>query len=306
MSRFASGYDRPLYILPFDHRHSYGAEVFGFHEPMAPEQIAVVAASKQVIYDGYKLAVERGAPRDNSGILVDEEFGAAILRDARARGYNTCMPVEKSGQHEFDFEFGDDFSAHVEEFDPTFTKVLVRFNPQDEPGLNLRQLERLKRLSDWLQGQSRKFMFEMLVPALPGQLKAAGGQQAYDARMRPELMVQAIAAIQDFGVEPDVWKIEGLDRREECQKIVEVVRRDGRDGVGLIVLGRGESEQKVVEWLSVAAGVPGFIGFAVGRSTFLQTIVSLRAQQIDAQVAAEQIAAKFLHWIEIFESAARQ
>jgi myo-inositol catabolism protein IolC len=306
MTGSAHGYDWPLYILPFDHRHSYGAEVFGFHEPMSPQQIAVVSSSKQVIYEGYKLAVERGADSGKSGIPVDEEFGATILRDAHSRGYNTCMPVEKSGQHEFDFEFGDDFSAHLEAFDPTFTKVLVRYNPQDDPELNQRQLDRLRRLSIWLRDHGRKFMFEMLVPALPEQLQAVGGQQAYDDNLRPELMVQSIAAIQDHGIEPDVWKIEGLDRREDCQKIVDAARRDGRDGVGLIVLGRGESEPKVVEWLQVAAGVPGFIGFAVGRSTFLQTIVSLRAGQLDEQAAADQIATKFLHWIEIFESAARR
>ncbi len=297
------GYDKPLYVLPFDHRHSYGAEVFGFHEPMNADQIAVVSASKWVIYEGYKLAVAQGAAQDKTGILVDEEFGTAVLRDARANGYITCMPVEKSGQHEFDFQYGDDFGQHIEEFAPTFTKVLVRYNPDSNRAENDRQLGRLKRLSDWLHERNRPYMFEMLVPAEKDQLAAAGDQHAYDTELRPRLMVRAIEEIQDFGVEPDVWKIEGLDRREDCVKIVEVARRDGRDRVGCIVLGRGESEQKVIEWLQVAAGVPGFIGFAVGRSTFLQTIVDLRAGTLDKDAAAKQIAARFLKWIEVFEAA---
>ena len=116
-------------------------------------------------------------------------------------------------------------------------------------------------------------------------------------------MVRAIAEIQDYGVEPDVWKIEGLDRREDCVKIVDVARRGGRSDVGCIVLGRGESEAKVVEWLQTAATVPGFIGFAVGRSSFLQSIIDLRAGKIDGAAASRQIAAKFLHWIEVFASA---
>ncbi len=298
-----AGYDKPLYVLPFDHRHSYGSEVFGFHEPMTREQIAVVADSKQVIYEGYKAAVAAGAPKDKCGILVDEEFGAAILRNARADGFITAMPTEKSGQHEFDFEYGDDFAAHIEAFDPTFTKVLVRYNPQGDRQDNVRQLGRLKQLSDYLHAHNRLYMFEMLVPAEPAQLKSAGSQHAYDETIRPGLMVRAIREIQDFGVEPDVWKIEGLDRREDCQKIVEAARRDGRDRVGLIVLGRGEDEKKVIEWLRVAATVPGFIGFAVGRSTFLQTIIDLRASKITRDAGVQEIARRFREWIDVFESA---
>jgi 5-dehydro-2-deoxygluconokinase len=299
------GYDQPLYILPFDHRHSYGSEVFGFQEPMSADQIAVVAASKQVIYEGFKLAVEQGAPRDHCGILVDEEFGTAVLRDSRAQKFITCMPVEKSGQHEFDFQYGEDFGKHIEAFDPTFTKVLVRYNPEGDRGDNQRQLARLKRLSDWLHERQRLYMFEMLVPAEKAQLAALSDKSQYDTELRPKLMVRAIAEIQDYGVEPDVWKIEGLDRREDCMKIVDVARRGGRSRVGCIVLGRGESEAKVVEWLQTAATVSGFIGFAVGRSSFLQSIIDLRAGKIDAATASQQIAAKFLHWIEVYSTAQR-
>ncbi len=246
-----TGYDKPLYILPFDHRHSYGEEVFGFHEPMGPEQIAVVAASKQVIYEGYKQALAAGARQDRTGILVDEEFGAEILRDAHRSGYTFCLPTEKSGQHEFDFENGDDFARKIEEFDPTFTKVLVRQNPDGDAALNRRQTERLKRLSDYLHAHGRLFMFELLVPAEEAQLKQVkGDKHAYDLELRPALMVRAIHQLQDGGVEPDVWKIEGLDRRADCEQLVAVARRGaGRQHVGCIVLGRGEDEKRVVEWL---------------------------------------------------------
>jgi myo-inositol catabolism protein IolC len=298
------GFDKPLYVLPFDHRHSYGAEVFGFHEPMSPEQIAVVAASKQVIYDGFKLALAAGVPKDRAGILVDEEFGAAILRDSVAHGYITAMPTEKSGQHEFDFQYGEDFAKHIEEFNPTFVKVLVRFNSESDQASNDRQLKRLKRLSDYCHANGRLYMFELLVAAEPAQLAQVGGDhKRYDLELRPGLMIRAIRDIQDAGIEPDVWKIEGLDRREDCQRIVEVVRRDGRDHVGSIVLGRGENEQKVIEWLRTAASVPGFIGFAVGRSTFLEPIVALRAKTVSSETAASQIAARFQEWVKIFESA---
>ncbi len=297
------GYDKPLYVLPFDHRHSYGSGVFGFKDPYTAEQTAEVAASKQVIYEGYKLALAGGAPKDTSGILVDEEFGAAVLRDAKKNGYNTAMPTEKSGQNEFDFQYGDQFPQHIEAFDPTFTKVLVRYNPAGDATASKRQLERLKKLSDYLHAHDRLFMFELLVPPEKAQLEAAGSKQAYDTQVRPELMVRSLGEIRAAGIEPDVWKIEGLDNRGDCEKIVAVARGGGRDSVGCIVLGRGESEQKVIEWLGVAAPVPGFIGFAVGRSTFLQTIKDLRAGKIDKDAGAKQIAGRFLKWIEIFEKA---
>jgi myo-inositol catabolism protein IolC len=297
------GYDKPLYVLPFDHRHSYGSEVFGFKSPYTPEQTAEVAASKQVIYEGYKLALAGGAAKETSGILVDEEFGAAVLRDAKKNGYNTAMPTEKSGQKEYDFQYGDQFGQHIEEFDPTFIKVLVRYNPAGDAATNKRQLTRLKTLSDYLHQHDRLFMFELLVPAEKSQLEAAGSKQAYDTGVRPALMVQSLGEIQAAGIEPDVWKIEGLEKRDDCERIVAVARRGGRDGVGCIVLGRGESEQKVVEWLGIAAPVPGFIGFAVGRSTFLQTIVDLRAGKIDKAAGVKQIAGRFLKWIDVFEKA---
>ena len=298
-----TGYDKPLYILPFDHRHSYGSEVFGFHEPLTPEQIAVVADSKQVIYDGFQLAIANGAPKDKCGILVDEEFGAEILRDARRGILSSAMPVEKSGQSDFDFEYGEAFAEHIEQFDPTFVKVLVRYNPEgDRPG-NARQVKLLARLSEYLRRNSRLLMFEMLVPPEPAQLAKAGDKHAYDRDVRPALMVGAIREILDGGVEPDVWKIEGLDRRDDCVQIVETARANGRDHVGCIVLGRGEDERKVIEWLSIAATVPGFIGFAVGRSTFLQTIIDLRAGTIDRQTGITQIAGRFREWIDVFEKA---
>lgn len=298
------GYDKPLYILPFDHRRSYGSEVFGFKEPMTPDQIAQIAASKQVIYDGFKKAIESGVPKEKAGILVDEEFGAAILRDAAKQGFTSAMSVEKSGQHEFDFEYGDQYGAHLQEFKPTFAKVLVRYNPDGNADLNKRQAERLKKLGEFCHKSGFLFMFELLVPAEPAQLEKVGGdKKAYDRDVRPPLMVKSIQEMQDAGVEADVWKIEGLDRQEDCVKIAEVARRGGRTKVGVIVLGRGEDEQKVVQWLQTAAPVAAFTGFAVGRSTFLEPILQLRNGKLSAMAASSEIARRYQKWVEVFETA---
>jgi myo-inositol catabolism protein IolC len=299
------GYDQPLYIQPFDHRGSFQTKLFGWKGTLTEAQIAEIAASKKVIYDGFKAAIAGGAPKEKSGILVDEQFGQAILRDAEASGFITASPVEKSGQEEFDFEYGDDFERHIEAYNPTFCKVLVRYNPEGEEDLNRRQAARLRQLSEYLHDKGNSmFMFELLVPAEKAQLaRLKGDARAYDLEVRPGLMVRAIEELQDAGVEADVWKIEGLDRREDCEKIVQVAQRDNRHKVGCIVLGRGEIDAKVDEWLTTAAGVPGFIGFAVGRTVFWEPLVAMRDKKMTRQEAVDEIARRYARFVTLFEKA---
>jgi myo-inositol catabolism protein IolC len=299
------GFDRPLYVLPFDHRGSFQAKMFGWPGSLTAAQTAEIAATKQVIYDGFKAALKAGVPERKAGILVDEQFGAAILRDATAHGYTTACPAEKSGQEEFDFQYGEEFAKHIETFEPTFCKVLVRYNPEGDRALNQRQANRLRTLSDYLHARGRsKFMFELLVPAEKAQLdRLKGDKKAYDLELGPRLMAQAISQLQDAQVEPDVWKIEGLDRREDCETIVAVARRGHRDKVSCIILGRGENDQKVREWLSTAATVDGFIGFAVGRTSFWGPLVDMRAQKITRDAAVSEIARRYREYVGIFEKA---
>ena len=296
------GYNQPLYILPFDHRGSFELKMFGWTGPLKPAQTAQIADAKKVIYDAFKSAVTGGVPKGNAGILVDEQFGADILLDAGAQSFITACPAEKSGQDEFDFEYGEEFAQHIEAFRPTFCKVLVRYNPEGDRSVNSRQLARLKSLSDYLHTKSSSlFMFELLVPAEKAQLDSVGGDnKAYDRQIRPRLMLQAIHEIQDAQVEPDVWKIEGLDRREDCEQIVATARRGGRDTVGCIVLGRGEDDEKVRLWLETAATVAGFIGFAVGRTSFWEPLVRLRAKEITRAAAVTEIARRYREFVDIF------
>jgi myo-inositol catabolism protein IolC len=297
------GFDKPLYVLPFDHRGSFQTQMFGWKGPLTQGQTAQIAATKQVIYDGFQVAIAAGVPKDKAGILVDEQFGAEILLDAAARGYSTSCPAEKSGQEEFDFQFGEEFDKHIEAFHPTFCKVLVRYNVEGDRNLNHRQSARLKRLSDYLHENSRSmFMFELLVPPVKAQLERFKGDKgAYDRELRPQLMVQAIEELQSAEVEPDVWKIEGLDRREDCAKVVAAARKRGRTKVGCIILGRGENDSKVRAWLTTAAKVPGFIGFAVGRTVFWEPLMSWQRGETAREGAVAEIAQLYRKFVDIFE-----
>jgi myo-inositol catabolism protein IolC len=300
----ALGYNGKLFILAFDHRGSFQKKMFGIEGDPDPDQTRTISDAKRLIFEGIVVATERGAQEGATGVLVDEQFGGDIPREAKDRGMKLAMPVEKSGQNEFDFEYGDDFPAHIENFDPNFSKVLVRYNPDGDAEMNRRQTERLRRLSDWLHEHDRKFLFELLVPAEPGQLDSVGGDtDRYDAELRPELMRRAIAELQDGGVEADIWKIEGVDERSDCETIAKQTRTGGRDGVVCVVLGRGANDDKVDQWLRAGAPVDGYVGFAIGRSIWWDALKGYLDGSIARSDAASQIADNYLRFVQVYEDA---
>jgi myo-inositol catabolism protein IolC len=300
----ALGYDGKLYILAFDHRGSFQKKMFGIEGDPTPEETERIADSKHLIYEGVVKATASGSVQeDQVGALVDEQFGGTIPEEAKTRGLKLAMPVEKSGQNDFDFEYGEQFGEHIERFAPAFSKVLVRYNADDEPEFNRRQLERLKRLADWLHDHDRKFLFELLVPATDAQLESVGGDtDRFDAELRPELMRRAITETQDFGCEVDIWKIEGVDAREDAEMLARQTRTgDGRQNVVCVLLGRGASDDKVDHWLRMAAPVEGFVGFAIGRSIWWDALKAFLDGSLEREAAADQIAANYLRFIQVYE-----
>jgi myo-inositol catabolism protein IolC len=292
------GYDERLYILAFDHRGSF--------EKMVGD-VARVPGAKTLIWEGFQRAVEQGAPKQFAGVLVDGQYGPDVAREAKAGGYKLAMPVEKSGQNEFDFEYGDRFGEKIEEFDPDFSKVLVRYNPEGDREMNERQVEKLRRLSEWLHEHHRKYLFELLVPAEDAQLaRVDGDTDRYDRELRPELMMETILQLQNGGVEADIWKIEGIEDREACNEIAQLARREGRDKVSCVVLGRGASDEKVDEWLRAASGLEGYVGFAIGRSIFGESVKAYAADPdgFDRDAAVDKIAANYRRFIDVYEGAA--
>jgi myo-inositol catabolism protein IolC len=301
----ALGYDGKLYILAFDHRGSFQKKMFGIQGDPTPEETETITDAKRLVFEGMEKAVERGLDASTAGVLVDEQFGGDVPKLAREHGLALSMPVEKSGQDEFDFQYYEDFGGHIESFDPQFSKVLVRLNPEGEPEMNERQLGRLKRLADWLHDHDRKFLFELLVPATDEQLEKAGGDtDRYDAELRPELMRRAIEQIQDFGVDVDIWKIEGVDTREDAQMLVEQTRKgDRNENVVSVLLGRGASDEKVDHWLRQAAPVEGFVGFAIGRSIWWDALKGFLDGDLDRDAAAERIADNYQRFIKVYDDA---
>jgi myo-inositol catabolism protein IolC len=301
----ALGYDGKLYILAFDHRGSFQKKMFGIEGDPTPEETDKITDAKALIFEGMEIAVERGLDASSAGVLVDEQFGGDVPERARKHGLSLTMPVEKSGQDEFDFQYGEDFPAHIEKFDPFASKVLVRYNPDGDAEMNERQLGRLKELADWLHANDRKFLFELLVPAEDAQLESVGGDtDRYDAELRPELMRRAIENCQNLGIEVDIWKIEGVDTREDAEMLSAQDRKgEGRENVKSVLLGRGASDDKVDHWLQQAAGVDGFIGFAIGRSIWWDALKGYLAGDLEREAAAEQIADNYQRFIKVYDEA---
>jgi myo-inositol catabolism protein IolC len=301
----ALGYDGRLYILAFDHRGSFQKKMFGIEGDPTPEETETITDAKRLVFEGMEIAVERGVDPAATGVLVDEQFGGDVPRLAREHGLSLSMPVEKSGQNEFDFQYGSDFGKHIEQFDPLFSKVLVRYNSDGDAEMNQRQLTRLKELADWLHEHDRLFLFELLVPAEPAQLESVGGDgDRYDAELRPELMRRAIEDIQNFGVEVDVWKIEGVDAREDAEMLIAQTRKgEGRENVVSVLLGRGASDAKVDHWLRQAAPVDGFVGFAIGRSIWWDALKGFLDGKLERRAAAEQIAENYLRFVKVYDEA---
>jgi myo-inositol catabolism protein IolC len=297
------GYDGKLYILAFDHRGSFQKKWFGLGDEITQEDTDRITDAKTLIYEGLELALGQGADAGITGALVDEQFGGDVPQRAKDHGIKLAMPVEKSGQEEFDFEYGEDFAAHIEKFDTDFSKVLVRYNPDADAQMNKEQLERLKRLADWLHANGRRFLYELLVPATDAQLEQVGGDSdRYDAELRPELMRRAIEENQDYGIEVDVWKIEGVDEQSDAEMLAEQTRKgDGRENVKCVLLGRGASDEKVDHWLRQAAPVEGFIGFAIGRSIWWDALKGWLGKDLSREDAAAQIAENYLRFVEVYE-----
>ncbi len=299
------GYSGELYILAFDHRGSF-TKRFGVEGDPTAEDNQRFADGKLLIFEGIEAALARDADPAVTGALVDEQYGgpAEVPQRAKTRGIKLAMPVEKSGQKEFDFEYGEDFGDHIERYDPDFSKVLVRYNPDGDTEMNKRQAERLRRLSDWLHANDRRLLFELLVPAEEDQLASVDGDtKRYDAELRPDLMVRAIRELQDAGIEPDVWKIEGVDERADAERIAAQCREGGRDGVACVVLGRGADNDKVDDWLRAGAPVEGYVGFAIGRSIWGDPLQGWIEGALSREDAASRIADNYLRFLEVYTAA---
>ena len=227
----ALGYDGKLYILAFDHRGSFQKKMFGIEGDPTDEQTQTISDAKHLIYEGMVKAVETGgADASTLGVLVDEQFGATIIPQAKEHGLKTAMPVEKSGQDEFDFQYGDDFGAHIAVLRPRLLQGARPLQPGRRPGHEPRASPSGSSASPTgcTSTTASSSSSCSCRPPTSSSSRSAATSDRYDAELRPELMRRAIEESQDFGIEVDIWKIEGVDERSDA----EMLARQTRKGAG--------------------------------------------------------------------------
>jgi myo-inositol catabolism protein IolC len=293
-----------LYFLAFDHRGFFERELADADAPGASPE--TILAAKRLILEGVRVAGEELdlRPPARAGILVDDQYGAELVGQARELGVLVAMPAERSERQVFELHHGERFGEEIEAADPDVTKVLVRHNVQGDAEGNRLQATRLRELSDWLAARERTFLLELLVEPTAEQLARVGGRrEEFERTLRPPLIEAAIRELQDAGVEPGIWKVEGLDDPADARAIAEVARREGREHVVCVVLGSGAEAQRVEGWLRTAAATEGFAGFAIGRSIWWPPLRALKEGEIDAEQAAREIARGYLRFVEVFEQA---
>jgi len=295
------GYKKNLFILPFDHRSSF-IELFGFTNPdLSLKEKAIISQAKEIIYTSFKKAVEQEMPKEQAAILIDEEYGDKIIRDAISSNYNVILTTEKSGQREFTFEYEDSFAKHIEKYKPLFVKALIHYNPNDDPLSKMRQQQKLEILSNYCHQHSYKFLLEVLVSPTNSQLKEVNGNNdLYDSKIRPNLTVKTIEELQNTNIEPDVWKLEGMSNEDSYKIVTLQARQEGRNNVGIVILGRSENQGKVEAWIQSGNKINGIIGFAVGRTVFWKPLIDYKNGEIEKEKVIEIIANNFLHFYRIF------
>ena len=298
------GYLEDLYILAFDHRGTITKGLLGVEgrEP-TEEEAKKVSELKQIIFDGFLKANESGITGGEPAILVDETFGLEIQQKAKEMNIKFAAPVEKSGQKVFDFEYGNQYGEKINEVGADFVKILVRWNPDDDEGTRETQGNRVKELSDWLSKNDKKFLLEFLVPATEEQLASVENDQArYDSEIRPKLAVKVVQEMRERGADPDIWKIEGLETVEDCEKVAAAIKTGDRENVMAVVLGRGASDEKVNEWLRAGSSVDGYRGFAIGRSIFWNALKGYHEGEKTKDEAVEEIAESYLGFLSVYQN----
>lgn len=298
-------HDDPLFILAMDHRESFGKTLFGVTDDRPdPAQDAAMRAAKNLIFEGLRAALP-SVTSGRAGVLVDERYGQDVIDAARdgEPPVVLAVPVEASGHDWFTLEWGGAWLEHMAAVKPDYAKVLVRDNPDFDAARREAQLGGLAQVSAGLRGAGVPLLFELLVPATEAQLEQAGRDAgAYDRDIRPGLVAQVIADNQAHGVEPTLWKVEGLETPEAARLIARQAKAGGRTA-DLIVLGRDAPAERLDHWLEVASQVDAFTGFAIGRSIWEDVVRDYEASgrgDAAADKARGRIAERYLgfiaHW----------
>ena len=290
--------DEPLFVLAIDHRGSVATDLFGITGPPSRADLSRMRQAKALVYEGLR-HVAGSIPFGREGVLIDEDLGEDVIRKAQSDGVVVLMPIEKSGSGAFQLEYGDRFAEHVDAFDPDFFTALVRYNPDDDESVRRTEIGRLAAVSEWAGRTNRRWIMELLVPPTPEQLAANHGPGGFDRAARQALTAQVIAQLQDGGVRPTIWGLEGFDAASGADEALAAVAADGRYPAACMVVGRDAPIDLVEQWLAVAADRQ-FVGFVVDRTVWEEPLRRFLAGALSNEGVIQAVAATYTALVDSF------
>lgn len=287
-----------LFLLAFDDPASLMRSFFGVEGTPTDDEVASARTAEGVILEGLQKALLDGAPAPSAAVLIDPTYGLDAIMSAREAGIRVALPLEVSGRDELELSRRD-WKGQLTELDPAWATVLIRYNPDGDETARRAQRSKLRAVAQRCRDTDRGFMVELLVPPLPAQLDAAGGDRArYDAEVRPTLVARAIEEIRKDEIGPNVWQVEGIERTEDCTIIAEAAASP------CIVVARTDDRDTVDRWLRAAAPASGFIGFAIGRPIWADALRSFLEAAASREAIVEAIAAAYRRCVDVYETAA--
>lgn len=278
--------EKRLMIFAADHRSTLKTNIMNIKNSPSRKQLEYLHDFKAMILESMTMAINKGLNKEDCALLMDEDYGEKQLRLAKKNGIKIIVPVEKSGQKTFDFNYGKNFPEHIEKFNPDFVKVLLHFNPKNGAE-NEKSLKNLRILNNYLSAKEYRFLLEVLIDPTEKQLKEYG-KKKFNTGIRPLLTVEAIKQLHNAGIYPSVWKLEGYEKKESY-KLISAEIGDGK----IIILGRSESMEKVLKWINIGCKNDKVIGFAVGRTIFMNALKKYYAKKISRESAIKIMANRY-------------
>ncbi len=285
-----------LFVLPFDHQTGLW-KAFGWSEPITDEQNALMIETRDITYEGYQYGLSLGIPASDTAILTDDIYGKNVIDNAKKNSHPLIYTLEKSGQPSLVFQH-DDWQDRVLKNKPEWIKTLVRYNPEANRADLDATLVNAKIVSDFAKAHNIPYMIEPLVQPTDTQKEIAD----FDHTMRPDLTVRMINEIYEAGIFPTVWKIEGSDDIEFYNKSANAIAAHDTNA-RIVVLGRNETIETVSTWMATGAQNDYVIGFAVGRTVFLDAIKKYISKEMTRDQAVQQIGENFYKIYKAFTNA---
>ena len=233
-------------------------KVFAFDHRSQMEEMRGATAEKVGEFKRLCLqaALQVAGDKKGFGILCDSRLGQEALFKAADTGLWVGRPAELPGSRPLEVEpdLGADFGRLSEWPRDQVVKVLCFCHPNDDHGLWKQQIQTVKRLFEACRRNQLEFLLEV-IPSKAGETDD----------MTTALVIQRFY---DESIFPDWWKLEPLLTAAAWRHVIDAIERNDAHTRGIVVLGLGESEEKLAQSFSIAATYPLVKGFAVGRTIF--------------------------------------